>query len=210
MATGRGWPPRIHRPAARCPVPLLEAEMIPRTTLTKRESPRSGHAWTAVLPRRMAAATAVLMTAAGATAGALPGGGPAAGAGSTLKAAAEAQGRCFRAEVTGSMPSNPTIANLAGQQFDMVTPGNEMKWDTTEPSNGSYNFAPGDAIVSFALAHGMRVRGHNLVWQNQLPFWVSNLPASQVQSAMENHISTEVGHYKGEIYAWDVVNEPFN
>ena len=183
--------------------------MTPQTTLTKRERRRPGRALTAVLPRRLAGGAAVLITAA-ATVGALTVAGPAAAAGSTLKAAAEAQGRYFGTEVTGSMPSNATIANLAGQQFDMVTPGNEMKWDTTEPSNGSYNFAPGDSIVSFAQAHGMRVRGHNLVWQNQLPSWVSNLPASQVQSAMENHITSEVSHYKGKIYAWDVVNEPFN
>ena len=108
------------------------------------------------------------------------------------------------------MTSNSTITNLAGQQFDMVTPGNEMKWDTTEPSNGSYNFGPGDGVVSFAKAHGMRVRGHNLVWQNQLPSWVSNLPLNQVQQAMESHITTEASHYKGQVYAWDVVNEPFN
>ncbi len=134
----------------------------------------------------------------------------AAAAGTPLRTLAEAQGRYIGTEVTGSMPSNATIANLAGQQFDMVTPGNEMKWDTTEPSNGSFNFGPGDAIVSFANAHGMRVRGHNLVWHSQLPSWVSSLPLSQVQSAMETHITTEVSHYRGQIYAWDVVNEPFN
>ncbi|HZR51976.1 MAG TPA: endo-1,4-beta-xylanase [Streptosporangiaceae bacterium] len=152
----------------------------------------------------------VAALSAGVVAGALAAAGPASAAGGTLRAAAEAQGKYFGTEVTGSMVSNPTITNLAGQQFDMVTPGNEMKWDTTEPSNGSYNFGPGDGVVSFAKAHGMRVRGHNLVWQNQLPSWVSSLPLNQVQQAMESHITTEAGHYKGQVYAWDVVNEPFN
>jgi endo-1,4-beta-xylanase len=150
------------------------------------------------------------VTAAAATAGGLAAAGPVAAAGSTLKAAAEAQGRYFGTELTGNMINNSTITNLAAQQFDMVTPGNEMKWDTTEPSNGSYNFGPGDAIVSFAQSHGMRVRGHNLVWHSQLPSWVSSLPLNQVQSVMENHITTEASHYKGKVYSWDVVNEPFN
>ncbi len=154
--------------------------------------------------------TAAVAAAACVTGGALAAAVPATAAGSTLRAAAEAQGKYFGTEVTGNMINNSTITNLAGQQFDMVTPGNEMKWDTTEPSNGSYNFGPGDAVVSFAKAHGMRVRGHNLVWQNQLPSWVSSLPLNQVQQAMESHITTEASHYKGEVYSWDVVNEPFN
>ena len=135
--------------------------------------------------------------------------GPASAA-STLRAAAEAQGRYFGTEVTGSMPSNATIASIAGTQFDMVTPGNEMKWDTTEPANGSYNFTPGDNIVTFAQNHNLRIRGHNLVWHSQLPGWVTSLPTNQVKSAMEAHITTEATHYKGKLYAWDVVNEPFN
>ncbi len=131
-------------------------------------------------------------------------------AATTLRALAEAHGKYFGTEMTGSMPSNQTISNLAGTQFDMVTPGNEMKWDTTEPSNGSYNFGPGDGIVNWAKPFNMRVRGHNLVWHSQLPSWVTSLPLNQVQGAMEAHITTEATHYKGEVYSWDVVNEPFN
>ncbi|HEU5429742.1 MAG TPA: endo-1,4-beta-xylanase [Actinocrinis sp.] len=143
------------------------------------------------------------------TAGAVVLAGPASAA-STLRAAAEAQSRYFGTALVQSNLSNSTLTNVAGAQFDMVTPGNEMKWDTTEPSNGSFNFGPGDAIVSWAKSHNDRVRGHNLVWHSQLPSWVSSLPLNQVQGAMETHITTEATHYKGQVYSWDVVNEPFN
>jgi endo-1,4-beta-xylanase len=131
--------------------------------------------------------------------------------GTPLKTLAQAAGgRYFGSDMTGNLLSQSTVTQLQSQQFNMVTPGNEMKWDTTEPSNGTFNFGPGDQIVSYAQANGERVRCHNLVWQSQLPSWVSSLPASQVQAAMETHITTEASHYKGECYAWDVVNEPFN
>jgi endo-1,4-beta-xylanase len=92
----------------------------------------------------------------------------------------------------------------------MVTPGNEMKWETTEPARGTFDFTAADAIVAFARAHGMRVRGHNLVWHSQLAGWVAGLPASSVKAVMDNHITREVTHFQGAIYAWDVVNEPFD
>src|SRR5262249_22363176 len=132
-------------------------------------------------------------------------------ANSTLPQLAEAQGRYSGGEITANLLSNPTATNLAGTTFDMITPGNEMKWDTTQPSNNNnFNFGPGDQIVAFAQSKGMRIRGHNLVWHSQLPSWVSSLPLNQVQAAMENHITGEATHYKGKLYAWDVVNEPFN
>jgi endo-1,4-beta-xylanase len=185
--------------------------MLLRPTPTKLHGARArGLPARATRVRPRLALTLAVLAAAGVTGGALVTAVPAWAAGGTLRAAAEAQGKYFGTEVTGNMVNNSTITNLAGQQFDMVTPGNEMKWDTIEPSNGSYNFGPGDGVVSFAKAHGMRVRGHNLVWQNQLPSWVSSLPLNQVRQAMESHITTEVSHYKGQIYAWDVVNEPFN
>ena len=133
-----------------------------------------------------------------------------ASAASSLHTLAEAKGRYFGFALTVPNLSNPTLLSVADAQFDMVTPGTEMKWDTTEPSNGTFNFGPGDQIVAHAKSIGARVRGHNLVWHSQLPSWVSSLPSNQVQAAMETHITTEVSHYKGQIFAWDVVNEPFN
>jgi endo-1,4-beta-xylanase len=131
-------------------------------------------------------------------------------AATSLRTLAEGQGRYFGTALTVSDLSNTGETTISNAQFDMVTPANEMKWDTTEPSSGRFNFGPGDQIASYAKSHNMRVRGHNLVWQGQLPSWVSNLPSNQVQAAMDAHITAEVNHYKGQIYAWDVVNEPFN
>ncbi|KAF4405555.1 endo-1,4-beta-xylanase, partial [Streptomyces lycii] len=57
---------------------------------------------------------------------------------------------------------------------------------------------------------GMDVRGHTLVWHSQLPGWVGQLGSGQqVRDAMNNHINEVMGHYKGQIHSWDVVNEAF-
>jgi len=136
--------------------------------------------------------------------------GTKAGTGAPLWLLAAQHGKYFGTALTLPNLSDPPLLNVADAQFDMVTPGNEMKWDTTEPANGTFNFGPGDQIVAYAHAHHMRVRGHNLVWQSQLPSWVSSLPLDQVKAAMEQHITTEVSHYRGQVYSWDVVNEPLN
>jgi endo-1,4-beta-xylanase len=153
--------------------------------------------------------TVAVSGVAAATVLAVAAAGPASAA-STLRQLAEGQGRYFGTALTQNMLSNSTVTTIAGAQFDMATPGNEMKWDTTEASRGSFNYGPGDQIVSFAQSHSMRVRGHNLVWHSQLPSWVSSLPTNQVQAVMENHITNEATHYRGKVYAWDVVNEPFD
>ncbi|KZP08753.1 glycoside hydrolase family 10 protein, partial [Athelia psychrophila] len=70
----------------------------------------------------------------------------------------------------------------------------------------------GDALVALAKKNGQLVRGHNCVWYNQLPNWVSSgsFTSAQLSSIVTKHCSTLVSHYAGEIYAWDVINEPFN
>lgn len=131
-------------------------------------------------------------------------------AATTLRGAAEAKNLYFGTAINTGHTGEAQYASTASTQFDMATPENEMKWDTVESSQNSFNFGPGDQVVSFATANNMRVRGHNLVWHSQLPGWVTSLPTNQVQAAMENHITKEATHYAGKVYAWDVVNEPFD
>ena len=133
-----------------------------------------------------------------------------ASAATTLAQAGAASGRTIGVAVEANLLGTNAYTNIIETQFDGVTPGNEMKWQTTEPSQGSFNFAPADTIVSLAQSHNMKIRGHTLVWYSQLASWVNSVPTSQVLSVMNNHITTEMTHFKGEIWYWDVVNEAFN
>ncbi|GAA2740868.1 non-reducing end alpha-L-arabinofuranosidase family hydrolase [Kitasatospora cinereorecta] len=135
---------------------------------------------------------------------------PNAGAPTTLGDAAAGSGRYFGTAVASGRLGDSTYSTVLDREFKMITPENEMKWDAIEPSRGSFNFAPADSIVNHATAHGQKTRGHTLVWHSQLPNWVGSITdANTLRSVMNNHITQEMTHYKGKIYAWDVVNEAF-
>ena len=137
---------------------------------------------------------------------------PAAHAADTpLRDLAAAKGKVIGTAVTGSKLTG-TYGDLAGAQFNSLTPGNAMKWGSVEPAQGSFDWTEADQIVAFAQAHNQQVRGHTLVWHNQNPNWLTNgsWTSAQLSSLLQNHITTEVSRYKGRITAWDVVNEPFN
>lgn len=91
----------------------------------------------------------------------------------------------------------------------MVTPENEMKIDATEPQRGQFNFTAGDRVYNWAVQNGKQVRGHTLAWHSQQPGWMQNLSGSTLRQAMIDHINGVMGHYKGKIAQWDVVNEAF-
>jgi endo-1,4-beta-xylanase len=128
-----------------------------------------------------------------------------------LRDLAAAKGKVMGTAVTGSKLTG-TYGEIAGREFNALTPGNAMKWGSVEPVRGTFDWAEADRIVDFAEAHGQQVRGHTLVWHSQNPGWLDNgtwTPA-QLGQLMKDHIATEVGRYKGRLATWDVVNEPFN
>ncbi|OIJ85963.1 1,4-beta-xylanase [Streptomyces sp. MUSC 14] len=158
---------------------------------------------------RLAGALAAVLVAAGVVTG------PAAQAHDrqpTLADLARRHGRYF-----GSATDNPELTDSAytkilGSEFDMITPGNGMKWYATEPRQGAFDWTAGDQIVNLARENHQQVRAHTLVWHSQLPDWLTSKQwtADALRAVLKRHITTEVQHYRGEVYSWDVVNEAFN
>jgi endo-1,4-beta-xylanase len=111
---------------------------------------------------------------------------------------------------------NQTIQN----NFNILVPENEMKYDALEPNKGVFNFTTADKLVAYAQKYGKQVRGHTLCWHSQLPAWLTSgltnnvnngtFTRATLQAILKNHITTIMTRYKGKIQQWDVVNEPFD
>jgi endo-1,4-beta-xylanase len=109
-----------------------------------------------------------------------------------------------------ALRNDPDYTAVSDREFDMLTPTNVLKWDATEPQRGQFTFAEGDEFVAHAKAAGQRVRGVPLVWHQQLPAWLTSQPfsADELRTIMTDHVDALARHYRGQLYAWDVVNEP--
>jgi endo-1,4-beta-xylanase len=117
---------------------------------------------------------------------------------------------------TAAIPAELTnYGQIIGDQFSVVTPGNEMKWQIVEPTQGTYDWSGGDNLVAFARAHGQLVRGHTLAWHSQLPTWLTTgvadgtISNDQLRALLHKHVTDEATHFRGKLWQWDVANEFF-
>src|SRR5262245_35224773 len=132
------------------------------------------------------------------------------GQGAPLRDGADDRGFFIGAAVAMTPFRNEAAyVNTLRREFNMIVAENAFKWDALHPARTTYNFTDADALVSFAQANNMKLRGHTLVWHNQLPGWLTsgNFTRDEVIEILRDHIATLVGRYKGRVWAWDVVNE---
>jgi len=94
------------------------------------------------------------------------------------------------------------------ERCQLVVGEGGLKWFDLRPSAEEFNFFDADKLFDFAQQNGMKMRGHTLVWYGAMPDWTKSISgASAAEREMAHHIKTVVGHYKGRIPSWDVVNE---
>ena len=131
----------------------------------------------------------------------------------TLRSLAEEAGIEFGVAVnTDLLANNGKYRHIVNTQYSSVTAENVMKWEALNPAPGVYDWAAAEELIANAEANGQVVRGHTLVWHNQLPTWLTtgDYSAEELRTILENHVRKVAGHFAGRIQQWDVVNEIFN
>lgn len=105
------------------------------------------------------------------------------------------------------------LLNLVATEFNALTAENAMKWANVNPQPGKYDFSLADKLVNIGLDNDMFIVGHALVWHQQTPDWVfeddegNPLSRDALLARMKQHIHTVLGHFRGKVDGWDVVNE---
>jgi len=110
--------------------------------------------------------------------------------------------------------ANPAYAALLIRDCSLLVAENEMKWQALRPSATQFDFARFDAMMAWADANALPVRGHNLLWHQPkwMPRWEEThdfgaTPARAAERLLVDHISTVCGRYGSRIRSYDVVNE---
>ena len=127
----------------------------------------------------------------------------------TLRQVADQAHLLIGTAVRPSLFSEAAYSETLTREFNMIEPEDAMKWWTVRRNAGTFDFREGDEVVRFAQAHKMKVRGHCLVWDHDNPDWLAHghFTSVQLSSILQQHITTVMKHYAGQVFAWDVVNE---
>jgi GH35 family endo-1,4-beta-xylanase len=153
---------------------------------------------------KAAASLSIALFAITASAGVIPGAG-------TSSLRDEAQNKDI---LIGSGAINPNYLNdtrfaaVLGEQFNSLSPENEMKWTFLNPAEGQYNWQTIDRLVDFAEHHNMAVKGHGLISSCCNPDYLLNITNAEAsRAAMTAHFEAVMHRYHGRIDRWDVVTE---
>jgi endo-1,4-beta-xylanase len=134
----------------------------------------------------------------------------------TLRQAGESRHILIGTAAASQLLKESAYAEILGSEFSQLQAENEMKFGAIHPrpdtDSNPYEFSGGDALVAFAQDHKMVIRGHTLLWHNNVPEWLKkgNYKPDEMATLLRRHIRTAMHHYASKVYAWDVVNEAFN
>ncbi|KAK7505451.1 hypothetical protein BaRGS_00003196, partial [Batillaria attramentaria] len=85
------------------------------------------------------------------------------------------------------------------KHFSWAVPESSLKWVPTEPQKGHTNYQPPLDMIHGLRAHGIKVRGHNLVWPSEgnIPAWARALSGDELREAVKHHIEETMNVTRG-------------
>ncbi|CCH54882.1 endo-1,4-beta-xylanase [Fibrisoma limi BUZ 3] len=108
----------------------------------------------------------------------------------------------------GGVYSTPQIPNFTAY-WNQVVPENAGKWGSVEATRDVMNWTELDAAYKLAKDNGYPFRFHVLVWGNQQPSWIENLPPAEQLEEIKEWFAAVAQRYPA-IDFLEVVNEPTN
>ena len=128
--------------------------------------------------------------------------------GTGIGAAAETRGLRFGTAVRADRLDDLALRAATVADSAWITPEIDFKWDALQPGRERWDWGRGDAVASFAAAHGKGLRGHTLLWEQSTPPWARHaLKHGQGWQAIEPWFAGVLGRYGAQASEWDVVNE---
>ncbi|KAH9602290.1 hypothetical protein KSS87_012968, partial [Heliosperma pusillum] len=106
--------------------------------------------------------------------------------------------------------NNTSYQDWFTSRFTVTAFGNEMKWYSTEKTQGIEDYSISDAMLQFCDTKNISVRGHNIFWADPSyqPDWINYQTTAQaLKEASDKRMLSVVSRYKGRVIAWDVENE---
>ena len=100
---------------------------------------------------------------------------------------------------------NAAYKQRFAELFNYATVGFYWRW--YEPQRGKPNYEYTDKVVAWCQDHGIRMKGHPLLWGDQagVPTWSQGQPSPEIQ---RQRVTEIMQRYRGKIEFWEVVNEP--
>ncbi len=102
---------------------------------------------------------------------------------------------------------------IVGREFNAAHVYWTLRWRDIETQRGHINFTQADEQVQFARSKNMVVFGHPLVFTSygDRPDWLAGSPLSRsdLTTILRNHITQVMGHYKGQINTWVVLEDAY-
>jgi endo-1,4-beta-xylanase len=127
----------------------------------------------------------------------------------TLRQLADAKGIAFGVAAGDDFwAADGRFQTVAKREFNMLVAEYIMKLGKIHPRPIEYEWRFADSLERFTAMHGMKLRGHCLLWHKEAG-WLEKVtyPRDSTLMLIKEYIDSVVGRYRGKIPQWDVVNE---